>query len=1001
LVATQLAHYRIIEKLGTGGMGEVFLAQDTKLERRVAIKVLPAKSLDDLHARKRLLREARAAATLDHPNICSIYEVNDTGDSPFIVMQYVEGKTLFTKLTAAPLTPEEVIEVGIQIAEALAEAHERGVIHRDIKPQNVIITPRGQAKVLDFGLARIAQTAEVDAEAKTETQLTGEGYIVGTVAYMSPEQLKAMPIDARSDLFSLGATLYECATGKPAFTGNSKIEISSKVLQVEPRKPSHLNPGIPRGLEQIILRAMAKDAEARYQSATQMLEDLRRLRSSLSGVTAVFPSVTRESSGAVIASEVTGFPRLLRSRMFLIAAAVIAILVVGLVALKFLRPAPYQVNSAARLYFDEGVKAIHLGTYFQASKALKQAVDSDRQYAPAHARLAEAYLEISTTEQARAEVLDAVALANQRALATSDKTHLDAIDATVRRDFPAAIISYQTLLSQAPAGEKANAYVDLGRAYERNEQLDKAIENYAQATALDQQSPGAFLRLGVAYGRRRDQKREDLKNAEAAFSKAEQIYQVLTNNEGQVEVVFQRGMLLYGTGNLPAAKEQFENALEMAKSQNNPYQITRTELELSLVYRDQGNVEGAKALAADAITIAQNNDIKNVAINGLIDLGLAFMSSGSFDDAGNYFQQALDLARRANSKAGEMRAHVSLARLNFQRSNNDEAIAELKPALDFYRSSGYRRETSIVLTLLGRAYQDKGEDATAQKYFEEQFDLVTKAGDDSGIGDSHMSLAFLKGINQDAYTEALAHLDEKLKIDDLRKSERGKAFTQMNRGNFLWQLGRYDEARAALDSAFAIATKPEAQLNTVIAWVHLVRARIALSQLQFAEARKEAQLAVDASAKFPDVALQAKACLGRAMALSGSGAEGKKLCEEALAEAQKLKSRPLITSAELALAEAMLAGKDSAAALQTALDVQKAFAQSVQKDSEWRALLIAARSSDLAGDKTAAQDYATRADKACSELAQKWGAESYESYLRRPDIQLYRTQLAQILKGTT
>jgi len=163
-------------------MGEVFLAQDTKLERRVAIKVLPAKSLDDLHARKRLLREAKAAATLDHPNICSIYEVNDAGDSPFIVMQYVEGKTLFTKLQEAPLAPEEVIEVGIQIAEALAEAHERGVIHRDIKPQNVIITPRGQAKVLDFGLARIAQTAEVDAEAKTDTQLTGEGYIIGTVA---------------------------------------------------------------------------------------------------------------------------------------------------------------------------------------------------------------------------------------------------------------------------------------------------------------------------------------------------------------------------------------------------------------------------------------------------------------------------------------------------------------------------------------------------------------------------------------------------------------------------------------------------------------------------------------------------------------------------------------------------------------------------------------------------------------------------------------------------
>ncbi len=981
-------------------MGEVFLAQDTKLERRVAIKLLPAKSLDDIHARKRLLREARAAATLDHPNICSIYEVNDTGDSPFIVMQYVEGKTLFSKLQEAPLTPEEVIDVGIQIAEALAEAHERGVIHRDIKPHNVIITPRGQAKVLDFGLARIAQTAEVDAEAKTDTQLTGEGYIVGTVAYMSPEQLKAMPIDARSDLFSLGATLYECATGKAAFTGNSKIEISSKVLQVEPRKPSHLNPGIPHGLEQIILKAMAKDADARYQSATQMLEDLKRLRSSLSSVTAVFPSVTHESSGTVIASEPIGFQQLLRSRKVQIALAAIVVLVLGWIAFKLWRPAPYQVNSAAKLYFDEGVKAIHLGTYFQASKALKQAVDSDPQYAPAHARLAETYLEISNTEQARAEVLDAVALANQRALATGDKLHLDAIEATVRRDFPAAIASFQTLLSQAAAGEKANAHVDLGRAYERAEQLDNAIENYSQATTLDSQSAGAFLRLGMAYGRRRDQKKGDPKNAEVAFGKAEQIYQVLTNNEGQVEVVFQRGVLFYGTGNLPAAKEQFENALEMARSQNNPYQITRTELELSLVYRDQGNVEGAKALAADAITISQNNDIKNVAINGLIDLGLAFMSSGSFDDAGNYFQQALDLAHRANSKAGEMRAHVSLARLNFQRSNNDEAIAELKPALEFYKSSGYPRDASITLTLLGRAYQDKGEDATAQKYFDEQFDLVTKAGDNSGLGDLQMSLAFLKGMNQDAYTEALAHLDEKLKIDDLRKSDRNKASTQMNRGNFLWQLGRYDEARAALDAAFAIATKPEAQLNTVIAWVHLVRARIALSQLQYAEAKKEAQLAADVSAKFPDVLLQAKACLGRAMALSGAGSEGRKLCEEALSAAQKLKSRPLTTSAQLALAEAMLASKDSAAALQTALDAQKIFAQSVQKDSEWRALLIAARASDLAGDKTAAQDYASRADKACSELAQKWGAESYESYLRRPDIQLYRTQLAQILKGT-
>lgn len=725
-------------------MGEVFLAQDTKLERRVAIKLLPARSLDDLHARKRLLREAKAAATLDHPNICSIYEVNDSGESPFIVMQYLEGKTLFSKLQEAPLTPEEVIDVGSQIAEALAEAHERGVIHRDIKPQNVIITPRGQAKVLDFGLARISQIAEVDAEAKTDTQLTGEGYIIGTVAYMSPEQLKAMPIDARSDLFSLGATLYECATGKPAFTGNSKIEISSKVLQVEPRKPSHLNPGIPRGLEQIILKAMAKDTDARYQSATQMLEDLKRLRSSLSSVTAVFPSVTRESSGIEAPSNLNGFQRAVHSRKVQIALATIVVLVLGGIVYKLWRPAPYQVNSAARLYFDEGVKAIHLGTYFQASKALKQAVDSDPQYAPAHARLAEAYLEISNTEQAKDEVLAANQLADKRALVNTDKLHLDAINATVRRDFPSAISSYQKIVDQAGGSDKAVAYVDLGRAYERNEQNDKAIENYVKATQLDPQSAGAFLRLGTAYSRRRD-----VDNAENAFKSAEAIYQALTNNEGLVEVVFQRGVLLFGTGKVSEAKTEFEKVLEILKSQKNDYQLTRTELELSIVCRDLGNIERAKELAADAIRVAQANDLKNLAANGLIDLGLAFISS-DFETATNYFQQALELARRDKSQVTEMRAHLSLGRVDYLKNDNDAAISELQTALDFYKPAGYRRETSLCLTLLGRAYQDKGEDEAALKCFQEQSELVKQAGDESGIADSHMNLALLFGSNQES-----------------------------------------------------------------------------------------------------------------------------------------------------------------------------------------------------------------------------------------------------------
>ncbi len=972
-------------------MGEVFLAHDTKLERNVAIKMLPAKSIDDPHARRRLFREAKVVATLDHPNICGIHEVNQDGDCVFIVMQYVEGDTLATRLAAAPLRQEDVLDVGIQVAEALSEAHSHGIIHRDIKPQNVIITPRGQVKVLDFGLARINVAETADPDAKTETQLTEEGLIVGTVAYMSPEQLKGQTIDGRSDVFSLGVLLYECATGKPPFTGNSKMEISSKVLQVEPRSPSQLNPGIPPALENIILKAMAKDADERYQSSEAILNDLRRLRESLSGATELFPSVTREGSPPRPA---TGIRAALRSRSVQIALIAIPVLILGVwLALRLWRPAPYQPNAAAKGYYDKGVDAIHAGTYFQASKTLKQAVELDPQYAPAHARLAEAYLEISNTEQATREVLESLSLANRRAVSVSDKMQLDAIDSTVRRDFPAAIINYQKLLGQAPAADKANAYVSLGRAYERSEQINQAIENYSKATELDPQSAGAYLRLGIAYSRRRD-----VPNAENAFQRAEEIYQVLTNHEGAVEVVLQRGLLFYAAGKLADAKSEYEKALNMVKSQENNYQLTRAQLGLSLVYRDEGNVDRAKEFAAEAIRVAQNSDIKNIATNGLIDLGLAFLSNGSFDEAAQYFQQALDLARRDNSTVTEMRAHLSLGRLQLQQSNNDQAIAELKQALDFYQKAGYRRETSLALTLLGRAYQDKGEDETALRFFDQQFQLVKEAGDDAGIADAHMNVALLRGVNQERYTEALSELGEKLRIDEARKSERGKAFAQMNRGNFLWQLGRYDEARTALDSAFEIATKPEAQLKTVQAWVHLIRGRMALSQSQYGEAKKEGQLALDLSEKFPDVALQAKYTMGLAAALSGSAPQGRTSCEEALAMAQKAKSRALINNAELVLAEVLLLGKDGGAALQNALAAQKVFAQSGQKDSEWRALLIAARASELAGDKSAAQDYAARADAACATLQQTWGDDAYRGYLRRPDIQTYRQQLAQLRK---
>src|SRR5450755_2709113 len=276
---TKLGPYEILAPLGAGGMGEVYRASDTRLGRTVAIKILPTRLAENPDARQRFQREAKAISSLQHPNICTLYDIGSENSVDFLVMEYLEGETLQDRLLRGLLPLEQVTRYAMEIADALDAAHRKGFVHRDLKPSNVFLTRHGEAKVLDFGLVKLEEEASTDQSTiSNPANLTSPGTAIGTVAYMSPEQARGDELDARTDIFSFGVVLYEMTTGKPAFSGKTSALIFKAILDQTPASPSQLNPAFPPRLEEIIFKALEKARDVRYQSAADICADLKRLR---------------------------------------------------------------------------------------------------------------------------------------------------------------------------------------------------------------------------------------------------------------------------------------------------------------------------------------------------------------------------------------------------------------------------------------------------------------------------------------------------------------------------------------------------------------------------------------------------------------------------------------------------------------------------------------------------------------------------------------------------
>lgn len=1001
MIGQTVSHYKILEPLGEGGMGTVYLAEDTHLGRRVAIK-FPSLGSDSHDYRARFLREARAVSELNHPGIATLFDYGETENGrPFLVMELARGRPLTDLMQRGELTLPRALAIVIDVCKALSEAHARGIIHRDIKPSNIMIDDKGQVKVLDFGLAKqlnkeVTPSAEPEAQTLLSTE-TQTGVVLGTPAYLSPEQATGEPVDGRSDLFAVGSVLYEAIAGRTPFSGRSFIEIAANVLHVEPPPPSKFNSLVPKELDFINLKALAKKPNKRYQSAKELVADLEAVRERLeedSGQTLIKHTlgtgVTGHSRTLSNLSQILQRPRIPISYI-LIGLGVL--IVGGGLALRFGRPKPHTPPAEAQRWYDIGTSALRDGAFYQASQALQRAVTADDAYLLAHARLAEALMELDYVDQGKDELLR-VNSVDRAALPTLDALYLDAVTATARQDPAKSIELYKKIVNEVSEAEKAYVLVDLGRAYETNNNATQAIQSYKEATGRNAQYATAFLRLGILYGQQ-----GDLNSALQSFDQAESIYQALGNLEGRAEVVFQRGTLFNKRNKLDEARTQLEQALTLAKANDNKSQTIKALLQLCSVAFDAGETARSTEYAQQAVELAQKSGMENLSARGLVDLGQSFLIRGKPAEAEKYLQQALAAAERSKARRNEARARVAMASLRQQQNRPDEAVQYLEPALAFYQQGVYRSETFSCLALLARAKLQKGDYAAADKSHEELLRIAQELNDQSLLALAHAERGSSL-VQEERFTEALDHLNQAFSIYNAQGIQRSMGYNLESRGEILGYLGRFDEANSLLDQANTIANKPGGELRRLSAETQLARAQIALMQGSFASAIATAGQALEAAgSEFKNVAVGGKIVIGLAETYNGAKSVGKQRTSEAVELARQLNDPAQLATTHLAHAAALLDEGDAKAASSYALQAQEVFARLGRPASEWRALLIAAQASQNLGDKNEAREFARRANTICSALEQRWGSQNYNSYLSRADIQRFRKQLEQLIGG--